>query len=207
MKKLLVIAVCCVPVLVFAMNAQSADRKNPSAAISPMTLEQIIKHLKLDGGNIIFEFDEPVYMNMQITSKAKMDKPEEVEDFWSEASSSTYAFTYKIETIDTNPQDHGVVHRAVSMHQAGGGHSSGFRYNAYFSNEFRRSIQRTLGGSTHLAVSMETPLEIFYIANTDAPKDQFFLYTILFSRTRPEKVVKADADQPAPVNQTDVAGE
>ena len=194
---LLAVSLVC-PSITFSETQISIKDVKPSG----LTLEQVIEYLDIEGDNILFEFDEPVFMNIRISSKSPDDEKETVKNDWmSEASRKIKVslLVEKVERTKHNPNDYLLVYKISTMiydePEVEENDNITITLTSYGGSTFhgRHVIQTGSGGlwtkGLHLSINNKIqsgkPILLREYLNSDSPENSFHKIEIIFSTTPP----------------------
>ena len=194
---LLAVALVC-PSITFSETQISIKDVKPSG----LTLEQVIEYLDIEGDNILFEFDEPVFMNIRISSKSPDDEKETVKNDWiSEASRKIKVslLVEKVERTKHNPNDYLLVYKISTMiydePEIEEKNNTTITLTSYGGSTFygRHVIQTGSGGlwtkGLHLSINNKIqsgkPILLRGYLDSDSPENSFHKIEIIFSTTPP----------------------
>jgi len=195
---LLAVALVC-PSITFSETQISIKDVKPSG----LTLEQVIEYLDLEGDNILFEFDEPVFMNIRISSKSPDDEKETVRNDWiSEASRKIKVslLVEKVERTKHNPNDYLLVYKISKMiydePEIEEMNNTTITLTSYGGSTFygRHVIQTGSGemraNKLHLVIinnkiQSGKPILLRGYLDSDSPENSFHKIEIIFSTTPP----------------------
>ena len=195
---LLAVALVC-PSITFSETQISIKDVKPSG----LTLEQVIEYLDIEGDNILFEFDEPVFMNIRISSKSPDDEKETVRNDWiSEASRKIKVslLVEKVERTKHNPNDYLLVYKISKMiydePEIEEMNNTTITLTSYGGSTFygRHVIQTGSGemraNKLHLVIinnkiQSGKPILLRGYLDSDSPENSFHKIEIIFSTTPP----------------------
>ena len=195
---LLAVALVC-PSITFSETQISFKDVKPSG----LTLEQVIEYLDIEGDNILFEFDEPVFMNIRISSKSPDDEKETVRNDWiSEASRKIKVslLVEKVERTKHNPNDYLLVYKISTMiydePEIEEKNNTTITLTTYGGSTFygRHVIQTGSGemraNKLHLVIinnkiQSGKPILLRGYLDSDSPENSFHKIEIIFSTTPP----------------------
>lgn len=178
----------------FALPSVARADEAASAPWSGFTIDQLAKHLRLSGGNIAFEFDEPVYLEIKwISKQADGEESTRVLTSTTTGPGTRYRLFIKVENRDPVGTDPDQVHKHVEVDYTiagiGGG---GWGMNLMFRNENRRNRSAGAWHRSSMRVALNEEAVLYELSDPDAPEQTFHRITIKFSQTDPNDIANED---------------
>lgn len=187
-----------------AQPPSKADAKTErvNSPWTQFTVDQLVEHLGLKGGNISFEFQEPVFMQLKAVQKRAAGEPLRVVlDAWSSLPGRRYHLMVKVQDVDApaptyvrnkiqlkytrydRTTDNSVPGVTATIIKDTGG---GYTLNISRPDDVRRLASGGVWRDNETTVQVGETTEIYQFHDMDAPDDRFFRLSLLFSKTRPE---------------------
>jgi hypothetical protein len=147
-----------------------------------LTTEQIASHLKIDGGNIKFNFEYPVTLKF-ITEYKNGNKDAEIKSFRESEAGKKFTLSILVDSSEKNYILRSINYKYLN-HTSGGG--AGYTYNL---GDFNKKLNPYRHGGTwnnlHLTPTVGKKILLYeYREDSDDPKYYFYLYAY-FSKVNP----------------------
>ncbi|MEX0744409.1 MAG: hypothetical protein WD118_02305 [Phycisphaeraceae bacterium] len=186
--------------MLISAEASADDTQRSASRWSGFTTEQLAEHLGLEGGNISFEFDAPVFFQIKVTErKAGDEEPEVVLDDWTDDPSTRYDLFVKVEDASDRVDR---VHKKVSVEylrydrtpidepgvtgEQINDESRGFTMNAWFDNE--DGLHRHDGAWRNLEAEARVgePVTVYELVDGHAADDVYYRVDVRFAESLPD---------------------
>lgn len=187
--------------LLAAVPAVADDAAPVPGRWSGFTVDQLAEHLGLEGGNITFEFDTPVYLHLASEQKEGKDKPARpILDHWTDEPSTRYDLFVKVEnmrdrdriervhkkvSIQYQRYDRAVVEEGDLTRHLNNDEVFGVGMNAWFETEGGNHRHNAAWRRSRTEASIGEPVTLYEMYASASPEDAFYRLTIRFTESRP----------------------
>ena len=198
MRSIFPLAICLWLSACLCSGTLAADRKDSTTGRwTGFTVDQLAKHLGLEGGNIDLAFKTPVYLNIQLVTKDGADQPIQIPlDTWTDKPSTNYKLYVRIEELDRSIDEMSVKYRIeytridrepISEPGVRGQriHDTGAGYGGTLVVEAKRWTRGGEWRNLSTKLSIDEPVVIYELSDSDAREDNYRKLIVRFADSLP----------------------